>query len=65
MWRVLSYERRTPTCTEWDSMNSKMMTPNHALQRTAAGRRGCNRCALWPPSLILGRWAEMRIWTSF
>ena len=29
--------------------------PNHALQRTAAGRRGCNRCVSWPPSLSLGR----------
>ena len=28
---------------------------NHALQRTAAGRRGCNRRASWPPSLSLGR----------
>ena len=24
---------------------------NHALQRTAAGRRGCNQRAPWPPSL--------------
>ena len=33
-----------------------MMWPNHALlQRTAAGRRSCNRCASWPPSLSLGR----------
>ena len=31
------------------------MTANHALQRTAAGHRGCNRRALWPPSLSLGR----------
>src|SRR5881396_321244 len=30
------------------------MTPNHALQRTAAGRRSCNQCASWPPSLSLG-----------
>jgi phosphoglycolate phosphatase-like HAD superfamily hydrolase len=29
--------------------------PNHALQRTAAGRRGCNHRAPWPPSLSLGR----------
>jgi len=29
---------------------------NHALQRTAAGRRGCNRRASWPPSLSLGRY---------
>ncbi len=28
-----------------------MTWPNHALQRTAAGRRGCNRRASWPPSL--------------
>ena len=28
---------------------------NHALQRTAAGRRGCNRRVSWPPSLRLGR----------
>jgi hypothetical protein len=27
----------------------------HALQRTAAGRRGCNRRTSWPPSLSLGR----------
>src|SRR5437899_6455456 len=33
--------------------------PNHALQRTAAGRRGCNRRASWPPSLSLGRWADL------
>src|SRR6266496_2245963 len=25
----------------------------HALQRTAVGRRSCNRRALWPPSLSL------------
>ena len=24
---------------------------NHALPRMTAGRRGCNRCASWPPSL--------------
>ena len=29
--------------------------PNHALQRTAAGRRSCNRRISWPPSLSLGR----------
>ena len=34
------------------------MTPNHALQRTAAGHRCCNRRAAWPPSLSLGRSAE-------
>ena len=28
--------------------------PNHALQRTAAGHRGCHRRASWPPSLSLG-----------
>lgn len=32
-----------------------MMRPNHALQRTAAERRGCNRRVSWPPSLSLGR----------
>jgi hypothetical protein len=31
------------------------MSPNHALQRTAAGRRSCNRRVSWPPSLSLGR----------
>jgi hypothetical protein len=29
---------------------------SHALQRTAAGRRGCNRRASWPPLLSLGRY---------
>ena len=33
-------------------------TPNHALQRTAAGRRGCNPRAPWPPSLSLDGYAE-------
>ena len=28
---------------------------NHALQRTAAGHRSCNRRASWPPSLSLVR----------
>jgi hypothetical protein len=28
-------------------------SPNHALQRTAASRRGCNRRASWSPSLSL------------
>ena len=32
------------------------VTPNHALQRTAAGRRRCNRCGAWPPSVSLGRY---------
>jgi hypothetical protein len=32
------------------------VTPNQALQRTAAGRRGCNRRVSWPPSLSLGRY---------
>lgn len=27
----------------------------HALQRTAAGHRRCNRCASWPPSLSFCR----------
>src|SRR5437867_3451878 len=30
-------------------------SPNPRCQRTAAGRRGCNRRASWPPSLSLGR----------
>ena len=30
-------------------------TPNQALQRTAAGRLGCNRRVSWPPLLSLGR----------
>ncbi len=34
--------------------------PNHALQRTAASRRGCNPRAWWPPSLSLGRSAPLR-----
>jgi len=34
----------------------------NALQRTAAGRRDCNRCASWPPSL--GRSASVRTMTS-
>jgi hypothetical protein len=29
--------------------------PSHALPRTAASHRGCNRRAPWPPSLCLGR----------
>jgi hypothetical protein len=29
--------------------------PNHALQRTAAGHRSCNRRASWLPSLSLSR----------
>jgi hypothetical protein len=32
---------------------SEDMWPNHALQRTAVGRRGCNRRVLWPPALML------------
>ena len=28
---------------------------NHALQRTAASLRSCNRHVSWPPSLSLGR----------
>src|SRR5215208_5566265 len=51
--------------------------PDHALQRTAAGRRGCNRRASsiigsspatedrWPASLSLGRWAAMRVALTF
>jgi hypothetical protein len=33
---------------------------NQMLQRTAASRRGCNRCVSWPPSLSLGRWADRK-----
>ena len=36
-------------------------TPNLALQRTAASRRGCNRRAPWPPSLSLGRSAAKTV----
>jgi hypothetical protein len=35
--------------------------PNQALQRTAAGRLGCNRRVSWSPSLSLGRWADHAI----
>jgi hypothetical protein len=35
-------------------MNLKM-PPNHALQRTAAGRCGCHRRSSWPPSLSFCR----------
>ena len=38
-------------------MSTMTATPNHALQRTAAGRRGCNRRVSWPPSLSLSRYA--------
>ena len=31
------------------------VTPNHALQRTRRGRRGCNRCVPSAGSLSLGR----------
>ncbi len=38
----------------------QMTTPsNHALQRTAAGRRGCNWRVSWPPSLSLCRWPDL------
>jgi hypothetical protein len=33
--------------------------PNHALQRTAAGHRSCNRRVSWPPSLSMGRWMQL------
>ena len=36
----------------------EMTPPNHTLQRTAAGHRGCDSCAPWPPSLSLGRSAR-------
>ena len=40
----------------WRYLRSRTHTPpNHALQRTAAGRRGCIRRGSWPPSLSLGR----------
>jgi len=39
LWRELGLLTRGPTM----------------LQRTAAGRRGCNRRTSWPPSLSLGR----------
>ena len=32
-----------------------MFRPDHALQRSAECRRGCNRRVSWPPSLSLGR----------
>jgi hypothetical protein len=32
-----------------------MMTPNHALRRTAAGHHGYNRRVTWAESLNLGR----------
>src|SRR2546423_1291957 len=38
------------------------LRPNHALQRTAAAAdsyRDCKRCAVWPQSLSLGRWAAI------
>lgn len=33
----------------------RMLTPDHALQRTAIGHCGCNRRVSCPPSLSLGR----------
>src|SRR5258708_5850307 len=38
----------------WFMTHSVLTTPPNALQRTAAGRRGCHRRAPWPPSLSLG-----------
>ena len=35
------------------AQNQQQAWPNHTLQRTAAGRRGCNRRTSWPPSLSL------------
>jgi len=40
----------------WRGAHLACPLTNHALQRTAAGRRGCNRRASWPPSLSLDRW---------
>ena len=44
---------RTLERVEIDHANNAM-TPNDALHRTAAGHRGCNARASWPPSLSLG-----------
>ena len=44
-----SEDPRHPRCAMEQS-------PNHALQRTAASGRGCNRRSSRPPSLSLGRW---------
>jgi len=42
-----------------DMIEILSMPPNHALQRTAAGRRGCNRRVSSPPSRSLGRQPHM------
>ena len=39
---------------------SRLLTANHALQRTAAGHRGCKRRVSWPPSLSLDRLGVQR-----
>ncbi len=39
----------TPLCHTISAINRR-----HELQRTAAGHRGCNRRASWPPSLSFG-----------
>ena len=38
---------------------SEIEQSKQALRRAAAGHRGCNRRVSWPPSLSLGRWAEV------
>jgi len=42
----------------WDLVAEQMRLFTHmpnALQRTAEGRRGCNRRVPWPPTLSVGR----------
>src|SRR5438445_7425777 len=36
-------------------LNTHQNRLNHALHLTSAARSGCNRRALWPPSLCVGR----------
>ena len=43
-------------------LRSMRQQPNHALQRTRRGRRGCNRCVPCAGSLSLGRWAAARMY---
>jgi len=51
VWAVIDL-RRDPA---WISQRLRVNSINHALLRTAAGHRRCNRPASWPPSLSLGR----------
>jgi hypothetical protein len=37
------------------------LSSNHALKRTAAGHRSCNRRASWTSSLSLGSWHTPKI----